>query len=245
MAKTTHPAALGHLAWALEALAGRLGPGEASAAAQQALRAMGKTTEPAALYSLARALAALAGRLGPGEAARYTSAAAQQVLRAMAKTTHLGHLAWALEALAGRLGQEEALEATQKVLEAMGMTTDPPALLSSLAPALAVRLEPEEASERTGLAARAIAEGLAPPTRLSGLATLLRASQPLPGRFSTQELIDLLKMPTCVGPAREVILRQLGQKCNRPFADLWEFVDWAHEHRPDLDLTTPPKRSQK
>jgi hypothetical protein len=156
---------------------------------------------------LGRELAALAGRLGPGEA----SAAAQQVLQAMAKTTApsaLRPLAEALAALAGRLG-------------------------------------PGEASKRAALAARAVAEGLAPPTRLSGLATLLRASQPLPSRFSTQELVELLKMPTCFGPARDVILRQLGQKCNRHFAHVWEFVDWAHEHRPDLDLTTPPKRPRK
>lgn len=25
-----------------------------------------------------------------------------------------------------------------------------------------------------------------------------------------------------------------------PFADVWEFVDWAEKHRPDLDLTSRP-----
>jgi hypothetical protein len=58
-------------------------------------------------------------------------------------------------------------------------------------------------------------------------------------------LIELLKMPTCVGPAREVILLLLGQTYDRDFADLWAFVDWAHEHHPELDLTTPPQRPQQ
>ena len=34
----------------------------------------------------------------------------------------------------------------------------------------------------------------------------------------------------------------LGRRAGHPFADLWEFVDWAREHEADLDLTTPPKR---
>jgi hypothetical protein len=76
------------------------------------------------------------------------------------------------------------------------------------------------------------------------LATLLQASQQPPCRLATQELVDLLKMPTCVGPIRDVVLRLLGQKCQRHFADLWQFVDYAHEHLPDIDLTSPPKRPQ-
>jgi hypothetical protein len=77
------------------------------------------------------------------------------------------------------------------------------------------------------------------------MATWALAPQPLPSRLSTQELVDLLKMPTCVGPARNVILQQLGQRYNRSFADLWEFVDYAHDHLPDIDLTSPPKRPKK
>jgi hypothetical protein len=83
------------------------------------------------------------------------------------------------------------------------------------------------------------------PTPLAGLATLLQAAQPLPSQSSTQELVELLKLPACVGPARDVILRQLGQKCNRHFADVWDFVDYAHAHLPEIDLTTPPKRQLK
>jgi hypothetical protein len=29
----------------------------------------------------------------------------------------------------------------------------------------------------------------------------------------------------------------------RPFADLWEAVDWISEHHPELDLDAPPQRA--
>jgi hypothetical protein len=49
-------------------------------------------------------------------------------------------------------------------------------------------------------------------------------------------------MPICRREARAVILKQLGQQCGRPFADQWDFVDWAQQNRPDLDLASPPVR---
>jgi hypothetical protein len=74
------------------------------------------------------------------------------------------------------------------------------------------------------------------------LAPLTEAARPLPGRFTEQQLVDFLKMPTCGREGRKVILKQLGQQCGRPFADKWDFVDWAQQNRPHLDLTSPPVR---
>jgi hypothetical protein len=71
---------------------------------------------------------------------------------------------------------------------------------------------------------------------------VLEAARPLPGRFTEQELVNFLKLPTCHRPAREVILRQLGHQCGRPFANQWEYVAWARQHRPDIDLTSPAVR---
>jgi hypothetical protein len=68
------------------------------------------------------------------------------------------------------------------------------------------------------------------------------ALQPLPCRFSTQELVELLKQPTCIGQARRVILDHLGNRYGRGFRDHWEFVHFAHKHLPELDLSSPPKR---
>jgi hypothetical protein len=114
--------------------------------------------------------------------------------------------------------------------------------LAQAVAALLMRTEPEDLAQRVGLVAGATG-GWAPcPAPLAGLAPLVLATRPLPARCSEQQLADLLKMPGCRRPARDVILRQLGQQCGQPFANTWEFAAWARDHRPDLDLTTPPRR---
>jgi hypothetical protein len=251
MEKTTSPDALDSLARALAALAVRLEPAEAASAARAVVNAMEKTSDLDALKSLERPLTALAVRLEPAEAA----SAARAVVNAMEQATDpyaLDSLARTLAALAGRLEPREAarlrVALSPTVVEALGKTiapTDSEYYNEKLQAALTVLTDwpgPGEAADRAVVTARAIGKALSPPTRLSGLATLLRAVRLPPSRFSTQELVELLKMPTCVGPARDVILRLLGQRYNRPFADQWAFVDYAHAHLPQIDLTTPPKR---
>jgi hypothetical protein len=49
-------------------------------------------------------------------------------------------------------------------------------------------------------------------------------------------------MPICFGEARKVVLKHLGNRNGRSFANHWEFVRYAQEQRLDLDFTTPPKR---
>ncbi len=51
--------------------------------------------------------------------------------------------------------------------------------------------------------------------------------------------------PFCVGEARRVVLAQLTWHYQRPFADQWEFVDYVHQQRLELDLTTPRKRPRQ
>jgi tRNA A-37 threonylcarbamoyl transferase component Bud32 len=82
-------------------------------------------------------------------------------------------------------------------------------------------------------------------TPLSALPLLSVASEPFPCRLSTQDLVELLKMPTCFGPARQVVLKHLGNRYHRTFANHWEFVRFAKENGLDLDFTTPPKRSTR
>lgn len=74
------------------------------------------------------------------------------------------------------------------------------------------------------------------------LPALPPASEPFPCYLSTQDLVELLKMPTCFGKARQVVLRHLGNRYHRTFATPWDFVRCAKEHHLDLDFTTPPKR---
>jgi hypothetical protein len=54
-------------------------------------------------------------------------------------------------------------------------------------------------------------------------------------------LVDLLEILTCYGKARQVVLKHLGHRYSRRFANHWEFVRYAKETGQDLDFTTPPK----
>jgi hypothetical protein len=249
LAKETIPGARYWLAQGLSAVAARLGPAEAAAAARLLTEALARETDFLARYHLARGLSAVLARLGPAEAARHAAAAARVLSEALAQETSPGarqSLAEALSAVAARLGPAEAAAAARLLTEALAKEKDPSArqYLAQGLSAVAARLGTEEAVRRSLFAAEAVA-GAAPFHPLAGMPALILAAQPLSSRFSTQELVDLLKMPTCVGPARDVILQQLGQRYHREFADVWAFVEYAHEHLPDIDLKTPPKRPGK
>jgi len=74
------------------------------------------------------------------------------------------------------------------------------------------------------------------------LAAAAIAAEPYPCRLTTQELVELLKMPTCYGQYSRVVLDQLGNIHGRRFASRGEFIRFARETGLDLDLTTPPTR---
>ena len=67
-------------------------------------------------------------------------------------------------------------------------------------------------------------------------------AKPLPCRLTTQELTNLLKMPTCLGSFRDAILAHLGQQYDRQFRNSWEFAGFITQHNPEVDLTSPPIR---
>jgi hypothetical protein len=93
-----------------------------------------------------------------------------------------------------------------------------------------------------GAVATTTAVGLACGGPLPALAAWPSAAEPLPCRMTTPELVELLKYPTCIGPARQVVLKHLGNRYGRTFANHWEFVRFAKEQNLGLDFTTPPKR---
>jgi hypothetical protein len=70
------------------------------------------------------------------------------------------------------------------------------------------------------------------------------SAEPYPCRLTTQELVDLLKMPTCFGSARRVVLDHLGNRYGRRFVNQWAFVRYATEQKLNLDFTTPPRRPE-
>jgi hypothetical protein len=102
---------------------------------------------------------------------------------------------------------------------------------------------PQAAQHQRSMAAAAwISSGMNQP--LASLALLPAAAEPLPCRFSTQFLVEVLKMPMCVGETRRVVLDHLGNRYQRRFADHWDFVRFVKEEKLDLDLTSPPMRPE-
>jgi hypothetical protein len=79
----------------------------------------------------------------------------------------------------------------------------------------------------------------------TALPVLVAAAEPPPCRLSTPQLVELLKMPACVGEDRRVVLDHLGNRYRRYFADVWEFTHFAQEQNLDLDFTSPPKRPER
>ncbi|WP_435011199.1 protein kinase domain-containing protein [Tundrisphaera lichenicola] len=72
--------------------------------------------------------------------------------------------------------------------------------------------------------------------------TMRVAAEPYPCRLTTEDLVELLKFPTCYGEARRIVLDQLGNIHGRRFANHWEFVRFAQEKGLKLDFTSPPRR---
>ncbi|MFI5457041.1 MAG: serine/threonine-protein kinase [Isosphaerales bacterium] len=68
------------------------------------------------------------------------------------------------------------------------------------------------------------------------------SAEPFPCRLTTQELVDLLKMPTFFGGPRRVVLDHLGNRYGRRFVNHWAFARFATEQKLNLDFTTPPRR---
>lgn len=140
-----------------------------------------------------------------------------------------------------REDDETALgQAVQTALFAMPKATDWNAIypLEDVVPALAARMRAEDAA---AAAARTL-DAMATTTHAYALEGLGQAVAALAARMRAQELVDLAKHPACVGHSRHLVLQELGRRMNHPFADLWELVDWLHDHEPGLDLSSPPQR---
>jgi hypothetical protein len=193
---------------------------------------------------LSLSLSAVAARMEPGQAATTLI----QTMTTTKDAQALRLLSQGLSAVAARMEPGQAAEfcaqAAATLTQARNSTMDKFALArlpEDLSALLASVDHPEQGRRAVALAGTLgrAADGYGP---LACLPLLRPALEPLPCRLSTQQLVELLKHPMLVNQARRSVLDQLGQRYGRRFADLWEFVAWAREHEPNLDLTTPPQR---
>ena len=239
------------LAPALAPLAPFLGPDEAKRQASKAARMLTAADDKARVpfeqwYSFGESLASLAPLLGPEDASRAAGLIVRDLReqKSNALTNYWDGQVKALAAMAPQLGRNEAEEEAKLVVELMGETNIPYELkpLPGALAVLVVQTGSAEAGRRAGSLAGVVGDASSPATLFSGLAPTAEAWQPLSGRLTEQQLVDLLKTPTCRQEGCQVIVAQLGNQCGHPFAGLWDFVDYAHEHRPDLNLTSPPVR---
>ena len=239
MTRTNDTGTLVMLAQSVSEVAARLdgkAAGETAATLTQTLTA---TSDLAAIQSLAQGLSAVATRLEGTEAGEVAAALAQ----AMSKTNNVYAVRSLAEALAAVSARMEPNEAAVTLTQAMTKTDD----VKTLQP-LARGLSEVLGDAKQDARARAVTAtvGLLHNNQgLPGAALQLRpAVEPFPRRLSDQELVELLKHPLCVGPARRAVLDQLGNYHGRTFADVWEFVRFAQEQKLDLDFTGPPKRPE-
>jgi hypothetical protein len=186
------------------------------------------------------------------------AAAARMLMQALEKETDGDSrqtLAVELAAVASRLNQADAIDLCERAIRKLQSSLEQAPNEERIAPSTYAydrryTLDPfltntsrSEVNVRAAAVATAVGwsvQGCVPP-----LPALPVASEPLPCCLATQDLVELLKMPTCFGGARQVVLAHLGNRYGRRFANHWEFVRFAKEQQLDLEFTTLPKRPSR
>jgi hypothetical protein len=200
-------------------------------------------------------LSAMADRMDPEQAAQVCTRAAGSLAQALADekapSARLA-LAVGLSKVADRMDPEQAAQTccrvvpflTQEWAKSTYIDSD---LTLTLVAVSSVTLPADRLARSTSIVSSigAFASPALPPASLP-LAT--PALGPLPCRFSTPQLVEMLKHPLCFGPARRVLLDHLAFRYQRPFIDHWDFIRFAQEHdlrdeagRP-LDFISRPGR---
>jgi hypothetical protein len=220
----------------------RLSPDEARACGDHAFSLLNR---PGCLGWLGEIIGSLAAKMRPEDAAAITGTVGRcLVAAAVGKTPGLAmadrqRAAEGAAFLAPYLAPAAVVELLREVFDLLARSPGVESSKELLATALLARMGPGEAASSIAPAAVRALDTLTAQgeraTLTEYLAALARCST-LPG------LVELLKQPTCVGQGRRIILAELGKRAGRSFADVWDFVSWAREQQPNLDLTTPPLR---
>jgi tRNA A-37 threonylcarbamoyl transferase component Bud32 len=246
----------GELVGGLTAVAGKLQPAEA---ARLLGGALAQETNDVTRGQLAAGLAAVAGHLEPAAAARVCADAARSYILALEQGPDEDARRVAAERVAMLIRPLDSEGATHAARVLARRIVSDPYLAFEVKSDLAggswrvfhqgvledllVHAPRPLLRQRAVTIAASVGSTLACP--LTSFAVLKPACDPLPCRLSTQDLVELLKMPTCVTEVRRVILDQLGNRYGRRFDTHWDFVRYAQQQRFDLDFTTPPKRPDR
>jgi tRNA A-37 threonylcarbamoyl transferase component Bud32 len=235
----------GELAGGLARVAGRMEP---AAAARLLLEALAEEKDDLARRQLAEGLAAVERRLEPAAAARACAEAVRldiPILENGSDADARHNAAERLSLLLEPLDEASGLHPAQ--VFSRWLVSHPDLLLVEggfddvLERCLTNRTHrPVQRAAGVAAAVGTSAQGPA-----AGLPLLPAAAEPFPCRLSTQELVELLKMPTCVREVRRFLLDQLGNRYGRRFESQWDFVRYAQEQGLGLDLTTPPQRPER
>jgi serine/threonine protein kinase len=249
----------------LSMMASRIEQKDAARAAVILSKAMAKMdTMAGGLPQLAQILVAVTTRLGPKEASALRAEAAITLIQAMSKASNtptLTELSEGLFTLLARLEPKDEEQLVETLLQAGAngaVLQGHPHLVPDqerrqlrdvfttlMARALAVilmRVDQDELGRRAKAVASGLSLRLSTRNLYSPVVLMAPAVDPPPCRLATPELVELLKHPTCLGPARRVILDQLENRYQHKFADHWAFVRFAKKQKLDLDFTSPPKR---
>jgi len=237
------------LASALSEVSGRMEPAEAARICTQAAKvladALGRETDTGTRSSLASALSTVLGRLDPAEAARVCGGVMRlSVQKGVAMAPAGG--SWIdptlVPGLLRYLDPVRAKALTREVLVGLVSNRNVNELTQNVDPPSWSKIMDDtstaEITRRAGFMAMMIGQGTSGQFAWAGAL----AAEPFPCRLTTQELVDLLKMPTCFGAARRVVLDYLGNRYGRRFVNHWAFVRYAQDQGLDLDFATPPKR---
>ena len=230
------------LASALSEVSGRMDPAEAAKTLGEAL---GRETNAGTRSSLASALSAVLSRMDPAEAARVCSDVMRLSVQKGVATAPAGG-PWddptLVPGLLRYLDLASAKGLTREVVMGLVSLQNVYQLTPNVDPLSWSKILDDtstaEISRRAAFIAMTIGEAASGQFASAGAL----AAVPFPCRLTTQELVELLKMPTCFGTARRVVLDHLGNSYGRRFDNHWAFVSYARERGLNLDLTTPPKR---
>jgi len=230
------------LASALSKVASRMDRTEAARVCGQAAKvladALGRETDAGARSSLASALSAVAGRMDSTEATHICGGVIRSSVQKLVVVAPEGG-PWddptLVAGLLRYLDPARAKALTREVVMVMDSKRDANNLRWS---EILDDTSTAEINRRAGFMAMMIGQAASGQFAWAGAL----AAKPFPCRLTTQELVELLKMPTCFCEARRVVLDHLGDRYGRRFVNHWAFVRYAQEQGLGLDFTTPPKR---